>query len=212
MATHYNPRIITDGLIVYLDAGNPRSYPGTGTTWTNLTGNPAYNGTLVGGPTFSSANKGVIVLDGVDDWIQVPVNMVAVDYTIIGAARYVSIGGRTFSAKNNNWLMGHWAGYTEEHYAEGWVYQPNTISDTNWRMYAATRKHSTDEERFYVNGVVKTNTGGGWQGPNEMAIGSVGGYGEFSNSAIGCFMVYDRVLTDAEIASIYNTIGGRYIQ
>ena len=38
MAISYNPRTITDGLVLALDAGNPKSYPGSGTTWTDLTG------------------------------------------------------------------------------------------------------------------------------------------------------------------------------
>jgi hypothetical protein len=45
MAISYNPRIVTDGLVLALDAGNPKSYPGSGTTWTDLSGN-GNNGTL----------------------------------------------------------------------------------------------------------------------------------------------------------------------
>jgi hypothetical protein len=36
MAFNYSPKIVTDGLVLYLDAANPRSYPGTGTTWYDL--------------------------------------------------------------------------------------------------------------------------------------------------------------------------------
>jgi hypothetical protein len=50
------PKIVTDGLILALDAASPRSYPGTGTTWYDLSGQ-GNNGTLVNGPTFSSANS-----------------------------------------------------------------------------------------------------------------------------------------------------------
>jgi hypothetical protein len=39
MAISYNPRIVTDGLVLALDAGNPKSYPGSGTAWTDLSGN-----------------------------------------------------------------------------------------------------------------------------------------------------------------------------
>ena len=38
MGTYYNPRIVTDGLVLALDAGNAKSYPGSGTTWTDLSG------------------------------------------------------------------------------------------------------------------------------------------------------------------------------
>jgi len=66
MSYSNGPRIVTDGLVLYLDAGNSKSYPGTGTVWNDLSGNNN-NGTLVNGPTFSSANKGSIVFDGVND-------------------------------------------------------------------------------------------------------------------------------------------------
>ena len=60
------PNIITDGLVLALDAANSRSYPGTGTTWSDLSGN-GNSGTLTNGPTFNSGNGGSIVFDGVDD-------------------------------------------------------------------------------------------------------------------------------------------------
>jgi hypothetical protein len=53
MAISYNPRIVTDGLVLALDAGNPKSYPGSGTTWTDLSGN-GNNGTLVNGVGYNS--------------------------------------------------------------------------------------------------------------------------------------------------------------
>ncbi|MGA1050053.1 MAG: LamG domain-containing protein, partial [Minisyncoccia bacterium] len=62
------PTIVQDGLVLHLDAGNPASYTGTGTTWTDLSGNNN-NGTLVNGPTYNSANGGSLVVDGVDDYI-----------------------------------------------------------------------------------------------------------------------------------------------
>ena len=60
------PSIVTDGLVLNLDAGNTASYPGSGTTWTDISGN-GNTGTLTNGPTYSSADGGSIVFDGVDD-------------------------------------------------------------------------------------------------------------------------------------------------
>lgn len=68
MALAHSPRIVTDGLVLCLDAGNTKSYPGSGTTWTDLTGR-GNNGTLINGPTYSSANGGTINLDGTNDYI-----------------------------------------------------------------------------------------------------------------------------------------------
>ena len=204
--------VVQSGLIAYLDAGNPSSYPGTGTTWTDLTGN-GNNGTLVNGPTYSPVNKGVLVLDGTNDYIDVPLNMSSTNYTVMGAARYVTVGGRTFSAKNNNWLVGQYNVGTESYFAEGWV-RSGGPGDTNWRIYAATGDISGDFYSMYVNNVLMDNAGGsangGSAGPNGFAIGSYQGTSEFSNSQIGFMLVYNRVLTAAEIQQNFNLFRGRY--
>ena len=62
------PDIIQDGLVLALDAADRNSYPGSGTTWADMSGN-GNNGTLTNGPTFNSANGGSIVFDGVDDYV-----------------------------------------------------------------------------------------------------------------------------------------------
>ena len=67
MALLHSPRIITDGLVLCLDAANRQSYPGSGLVWTNLAG--SNNGTLTNGPTFNSTNGGSVVFDGIDDYV-----------------------------------------------------------------------------------------------------------------------------------------------
>ena len=68
MSANVAPNIVRNGLVLELDAANTKSYPGTGTSWTDLTAN-AYNGTLTNGPTFNSGNGGSIVFDGTNDYI-----------------------------------------------------------------------------------------------------------------------------------------------
>ena len=68
------PNIARDGLVLYLDAGSPNSYQGSGTTWRDISKFYQNNGTLTNGPTFSSANGGSIVFDGVDDYVGIPNN------------------------------------------------------------------------------------------------------------------------------------------
>lgn len=70
MATQYSPKMVTDGLVLYLDAGNRKSYVSSGTTWRDLTTN-GNNGTLTNGPTFNSSNGGYIVTDGTNDYVEV---------------------------------------------------------------------------------------------------------------------------------------------
>jgi hypothetical protein len=61
MGLAHGVNIVKDGLVFYVDAANPRSYPGSGTTWNDLVG--ANNGTLTNGPTFNAGNGGSIVFD-----------------------------------------------------------------------------------------------------------------------------------------------------
>lgn len=68
MAFSFSPKIVTDGLVLALDAANARSYVSGSTVWTDLTANN-YNANLTNGPTFNYANAGVIQFDGVDDFI-----------------------------------------------------------------------------------------------------------------------------------------------
>src|SRR6056300_389186 len=65
MALSHSPKIVTDGLVLCLDAADPKSYSGSGTTWTDRSGN-GNNGTLTNDPTFDSAIGGSLVFDGSD--------------------------------------------------------------------------------------------------------------------------------------------------
>jgi hypothetical protein len=66
MSCHAGPNTVESGLVLYLDAANPRSYPGTGATWIDLSGN-SNTGTLQNGVDYSSNNNGILTFDGVDD-------------------------------------------------------------------------------------------------------------------------------------------------
>ena len=68
MAFNFSPKIVTDGLVLYLDAANTRSYVSGSTTWNDIS-RSGNNGTLTNGPIFNSSNGGSIVFDGVDDYI-----------------------------------------------------------------------------------------------------------------------------------------------
>lgn len=72
-ASKWTAAIVTSGLVLNLDAGDSSSYPGSGTTWSDLSGSNN-DATLTNGPTFDSANGGSIVLDGTNDFIQMATN------------------------------------------------------------------------------------------------------------------------------------------
>jgi hypothetical protein len=213
MAEINGPKIVTSGLIVALDAADKSSYPGSGTTWYDISGNNN-NGTLVNGPTYTTVNGGAFLMDGSNDYIIVSTpNMSATNYTVMGIARYVSsAAGRIFSGRGNNWLMGWWAGYTENYYAEGWVTGPTytAYGDLNWKVLAATGNIFTDTYSLYINGTNTATSSGGSQGPIGFNLGTSDGVNEFSNSYISVLLVYNRVLSAAEIQQNYNAQKGRF--
>lgn len=55
MSAATGPKIVTDGLVLCLDAGNPKSYPGSGSTWFDI-GGKGYNATLVNSPSYSNGS------------------------------------------------------------------------------------------------------------------------------------------------------------
>jgi hypothetical protein len=69
MSCFAGPSAVTSGLVLELDAGNTKSYTGSGTAWNDMSG-AGKNGTLINGPTYSSDVSGSIVFDGTDDFVQ----------------------------------------------------------------------------------------------------------------------------------------------
>ena len=212
MGTFYSPTIVKDGLVLCLDAANPRSYPGSGTNWYDLSGN-GNHGIFTGGVTFnSSISGGVLVTNGSTGYINITtLNLSSTNYTVMDAAKYVSEGGRIFSALNNNWLMGWWGSTTENYYAVGWVSGSGAgPSDTNWRIITATGNILSDVYTLYVNSAQTVSNGGGTAGPNGFSLGQQGPGGEFSNSNISYLMAYNRVLSSTEILQNYNATKSRF--
>lgn len=68
MSLGHGASVVKSGLVLNLDAANRKSYPGSGTVWTDLCGS-SNNGTLTNGPTFDGGNNGSIAFDGIDDCV-----------------------------------------------------------------------------------------------------------------------------------------------
>ena len=78
MAFNYSPKVVTDCLVLYIDAANTKSYPGSGITWTDLS--RSGNSSELKGPTFNSGNGGSIVFDGTNDYVEIQ-NQIQFDQT-----------------------------------------------------------------------------------------------------------------------------------
>jgi hypothetical protein len=98
MAIAYNTSIVRDGLVLYLDAANPKSYPGTGTTWFDLSGK-GNNATLYNSPVFNSA--GYFSPDGVNDAAEIT-NNATLDFSS-GQTLIIIMRHNYTSGRRNPW-------------------------------------------------------------------------------------------------------------
>ena len=102
MSGRISNNIVRDGLVLYLDAANTKSYPRSGIIWTDLSriGN---NGTLTNGPTFNSGNAGNIVFDGTNDYVSISPSGydLGVNFTLQVWTRITRFGGGPFNGSEN---------------------------------------------------------------------------------------------------------------
>jgi len=225
MAGNVAPNTVTNGLVLYLDAGNTNSYPGTGTSWRDISGN-SNNGTLTNGPTFNSANGGSIVFDGTNDFV-VGTIVVPASFTFNCILRPTSL--TQFGPEFNIW--------------------PNyPTGDRGWNIFSltsggpgstgafvgidvATRWSPSDTTNFLIlntiqnltftheNGVSRLYRNGSlFAQKNQTApinVGQTKYYTLFSNPTYGAgnlytTQFYNRALSATEITQNYNALKGRY--
>ena len=210
MGIAYNTSIVTSGLVMAIDAANVKSYPGSGSTWFDLSGSGNHM-TLFGSPTVVN---NAMTFNGSTQYATNSLNLSTGTSTVIAGSRYTgSVNGRTVTTVTNNWLLGHWGAGVANYYANGWVTPPVSTggTDTNWRIYAGTSDVTADLYNFYINGDFNTGNSGGSGGPNGISLGRYGGSGgtEYSACQVSFVLAYSRVLTAEEIRKNYNAFRSR---
>jgi hypothetical protein len=211
------PKIVTSGLVLALDAADKLSYPGTGTTWRDLSGNNN-TGTLINGPTFNAANQGSIVFDGTDDyvncgngaslkltsgtvnvWMKTTSTSVAYQGIVVKALNYgiYNYGG--------NLLLYDWGTGTNRN-------SGISISNGNWRFITLTfSNNSPNNATVYINGVlVYTTTMYKTSDDYNLGISTGGDGSQLLPGTIGVVQIYNRVLSVTEILQNYNITRARY--
>jgi hypothetical protein len=221
--------IITEGLVLYLDAANQASYPGSGTTWFDLTDNKN-NGTLTNGPTFNSANGGSIVFDGVDDYVLCSKQTSLVSTTqltmcawmkrnlfnsrVIGVGQSVGVG--------NDVIFELWddgfAYFEVGNGANSYGTVANTSTDWQYLVmtFDGTQSGNANRLKGYVNGALQTlnyNTSipsstGTVDAPLIIGAGLI--TGAYSNGNISNIKIYNRALSASEVQQNYNALKYRF--
>jgi hypothetical protein len=222
-------QIVQLGLVLHLDAGNAASYPGSGTTWTDLSSN-SKNYTLTNGPTYSSSNGGIITFAGASSQRATSAatlfNSTTFNtYTMnlwaypTGAGNFVQVDGQTTVNTGYHYSaieisaagvikFGQWTGGMT-------TIATSTQSLNAWYNLVITYNGTT--ATAYVNGASVGSTNIIWSSPGAntfmalMAIDTTNmGTGAYASGSLGAFMVYNRGLTAAEVTTNFNTLRSRY--
>lgn len=221
------PSIATNGLVLHLDAGDSASYPGSGTTWYDLSGN-GDNLSLVNGPTYDSSNGGSIVFDGVNDYAW----NTSTTYSSAGATSYsasiwININSSTSGVDTRFFWRGHYnilmykasgnalRAYirTQANGTANLALAPSSYSFDSWINMTCT--FGGGIFKYYVNSVLinSSNIGGSIinDASNRVELGAKGSQNIFhTNCKISSVLEYNRELSQAEITENFNAHRGRY--
>jgi hypothetical protein len=230
MATQYAfGKIVTNGLILALDAADKNSYPGTGTAWNDLSGNEN-TGTVSGSANFSTTNGGSFSFPTSGSFIfpeNSALNTQTPTVEVWAKVNSLSQNGFWFEKGNVNtqyslFIEGSnnlicWRQYfSNSSTLTNLTITPSTyINTTNWFQIAGT--FTSGARRIYVNGVLVASdaqTGTIATNTNGSSIGVYGGFngsrGYYYNGNIGIVKVYNRDLSATEIALNYNAQKSRF--
>ena len=218
MGIDVGPIETTDGLVLHLDAGNTRSYPGSGNTVYDLSGF-GNTSALTNGPTYNSSNLGAFVLDGSNDYILVNSQANILSKTAYTKIAYIYISNFStvnniisggFSGQHAFWMFGTDKLNAGHNGAWNTVVGATSLSLNTWYFAAVTYSDSTGW-KLYLNGredgtSATTTT---FTGNQEIVIGAYSSGNNFTGR-ISNIQVYNRALTATEIFQNYHATKGRY--
>jgi surface protein len=225
---------LVPGMALHLDAGDVSSYPGSGTAWTDLSGN-GNHGTLNNGIGYTSADGGALVFDGGDDFFVTDSNLdlsdtdkITVQIILKSSLSDVRISLEHSANWNSNNAFGLVFGYTggkmyvtDHNQGYNTSLTSSNMIDSNWHFFGTTLDRSlgtNNQNVVYVDGVLndggtisgQTTDNSGNYGNFPLFIGSRAGSSYFFNGKIAHVLIYKRVLTAAEMQQNFNALKARY--
>jgi hypothetical protein len=215
-----NP-VVTTGLQLYLDAGNASSYPGSGTAWTDLSGN-SRDGTLTNGPTYSATNGGSIVFDGTNDYVQCTGSLTVTAATFVTwIKRNGSQGtydGILFSRGTNttgmNFYTSNQLGYHWNDSSSTYNWSSGlTIPDATWCMIAVSVTSTSATAYLCQTGgtTTATNTVGHASSLlNDIKLAQDDAGSRFFNGNIAIAQLYNIALSAGQISTNFEADRGRF--
>lgn len=214
--------IPASGLLLHLDASNSTSYPGSGATWYDLATSPTANdATLVNNPTYSTANGGFFTFAKASSQSATVAGTGVVPSSAYTKAVWFKL---TDTASDNNIVSGeagghfmYFAGTTKLYSGHsnwvGFTQYPSTMDFSAGVWYLAVLTYTTtDGMALYVNGALDstyTANKTAHAGDGSTNIGRFGA-GNFLNGSVAQVLTYNRALSAAEAADLYNATKGRF--
>ena len=219
MAGSTGPDIVTDGLVFTVDAANKKSYPGTGTDWTDLSGN-GNHGTLVNGPTFNSENGGSLVFDGSNDKVTINSTTGIITGNTFTFSTWLNFNSYTsIIAAGNSYTDGGYVLYVANSTTlytvlnGGATYGSITTANLSLGTFINITVLKTGSSiEYFQNGI---SIGTSAVGDSNLIIRCLSGYnssGAFPfNGKISITYHYNRALSEAEVLQNYNATKNRFI-
>ena len=222
MVLGHNPTIITNGLILFLDTANQKSYPGSGTNWTDLSGN-GLNATISNNPTYSTSNNGILTFSAANAGATSTgtsslYNFGTGDFSVECWIKTNGSGGfgPVFSLDNNLDGTGIiFYATTSTNNFRTWIASSannstKIIADNVWHQLVACRASGTVSK--YIDGVLDgTYSAVGSVLTNQNAkIGWNYGGGYAYTGSMSKVAVYNRALSATEVLNNFVALRGRF--
>ena len=231
--------IVTNGLVLFLDANNTNSYPGSGTTWADLSGN-GYTGTLTNGPTFSSTNGGSIVFDGTNDYTITTLNatpslnissQLTIDVwikptTLANASHGDGIISKGTSSDNNSaiyelLLLSDLTPFFRIYTSAAYSHNPSNIPIALNNIYNIVCTYDGANMKIYINsqisgtqssasGTLQSNTQQLCIGVRHALLFNVNSFDSWFNGNVYSTKIYNRALTATEILQNFSAIRTKF--
>jgi hypothetical protein len=225
MAYHHGPRLVTDSLLLALDAANARSYTFGGTTWADLSGN-GNSGSLINGPAYNNTNIGSIFFNGINSYVNT-VNNTTLDFTLECWINTNTSSLAGTQAYQGNPLISAYSGSGTNSFvlsvlnnqaafftgnADSSITGSSLLNTGNWNHIVAIRSGNTGVKTLYVNGVLEATGTSSTTVLNAYPNINIGGNAvdKFFNGNIANIKTYSRILSVTEITQNYNALFPRF--
>jgi hypothetical protein len=225
MGSHGGPKIATDGLVFLMDTANKKSYTGSGTGFTGLSGKDD-NGTLTNGTTRAPTSSGPIrptshggslVFDGANDYIQLPTQTIVGDFTLnlwINPSKITSPFSTILgnSASGGHYILLYKDGRIRVRLGSVSPYFVGGIPHHEWSLLTIKRTGTT--ANVYFN-TVESSTGGTYVNSVNFVFNRIGSYSSITtnymlNGKLANMSIYNRALTATELEKYYNETQNKF--